>query len=722
MAIGLDVKKAFRTTKHPKSVTDSPAKQFGDQIDQKARHILGLDTTYVPTRNYSASSASTNKPRGVTFSDATTAAVSVGSVTEDSSEENNYTNSSKKGSSVLLKKSRKNELQNGPLKLKTSNNSLQSFYDKSRTPLHVSQQTSDSSSRDFALRRGEPPVLSTTTPEMEHTKQLRFFSRALKKQTPQKDRLEVPTARPLTPSQRSVISTVYDVRSELADSAASQRSASQISVTRVPSPNDKVARSPARHHRTTEHTHKTKQDSVDPARAKINVRRPKVGTRNWFDDLESDSSEGEADLAEPQLHNDFAAEVKAALDDGRIDKFPPRSSSRTPIARQPRPVSVQQIQQDTERKVQELVDLADHLESASTPRKRKIGPLVKADLTKQSILNLSSSDDESEDGASLATSRRHNNRDIRASLMNASWDESRVEYGQALTLDTRESERLMRELQDTEASKPPIPPRATSRNMTYLDDRSTETLTRKDDLMACFPRTPTDSMSRATSMRESVGSEDESTISTKVMTVTRQEENLIAAMRLKKVAMKRAQAVASRQNALRALESGNSRSRAPQNAQPTYRAPTRTNNTSRAPHLPPTRDLRFARPATRTDSVTTFQTDSVPGQSVRSSIATYLSEGSQDLQAPCSVISPSTSSRPQPRPRDTFLSEMTTDSNVTASESEWTPGVRDRDSHVVVLDPFERQLLRQEIPSQYFMEAPFLGWEARANYQAAAAR
>lgn len=731
MTFGLDVRRAFRSSKYPSSKEDDLAKvRAGEALDDKARHILGLDITYVPTRNHSGSSTSTTRPR-ITFSDATTAAVSVGSLTEYSVDDTR-SEVSGKTPSVLLKRNRKGQEER--LQVATSNTSLRSYYDKSRTPLNVSQQTSNSSSRDFALRRGTPSIITTATQEMEHYKQLRFFSRSTRRLQPQdNDRQVFSPGTPTISSSRSIMSI---------DSDAGQSTTSRTSVTR--SLSKRVAQSPLPNkYRTDVHNPcLMANQTLDPARAKVNIKRPKAGTKNWFDNLDSDSSDGESISHESRLGGEFAVEVAAALGDGRIDKFPPRSSSR-PIHRstalQSHPMHVTQ-----ESRMQRIVELTEELVQDGMSKKRKASPFANVDLHAQSVLNLSSSDDEEDEDASSSTYQEEARREIRASLMSGSWDESNVEYGRALAVAPQEPEKVLQKTRSRQTSKPPIPPRAASRiPMTYFEDRSTETLTPNKDIMAAFPRTPSELSfktpsappSGAPSIQEPTFLDNESVISTKLMTVTRQEETLIAAMRLKKIAMRKAQARAHREGALKVLDTNNAGS-------PLKEVPSEnTHRLSQADsiaalrmsYLPSARLQKAAKDQPRSDSVTTFQTDSIRQPSVRSSVATYLSEGSVDPQLPYStkdglltgspIHDPEHTARPgiEKDRRETFLSGMTSESNLTstATPAEWSPRSSVRDSHVVVLDTLDRQLLREEIPSQLFMEPPFLGWEARANMQTA---
>lgn len=733
MSPTLDVKRAFRKSKYVKSVEEPRTQQAADITDAKLRHILGLDATHVGSgRNNSTSSTSTTQLPSVTFSDATTAAVSTDGTTDSLKDESSQLDYPQKVSSVLVKRHRIPEERDTNITPQTSNTSLRSFYDKSRAPLSISQQTSESSTRDLALRVGVPSILSAPSQKMEHPKQLRFFSRSHKSKR-DKAKLAALEAGPgRTPSQRSLAS--FETLSDAGESVLSQSPGSRISVTKGILKRVPTSPVSSKHQKDADQSQARLQATVDPARAKVNVRRPKAGAKNWFDSLDSDSSDGEHTELEPQLNEDFANEVEAAFDSNRIDRFPPRSSSKAPATYSPVTSKAEAVQPSTQLEVRDSQKPIPQTSLPKRIRKPRVNRLAVVDLTKQSVL-LDSSGDENEDGrpSPQPSYQALAHMEIRESLISGPWDDSEIELGEATAVVTKEPERALPQVSNNAPTMAEGSRRVSSRHLTYLDDRSSETLSQHHDLLTSFPRTPSDTTSRGTSVQESVLSDNISVFSTKLMTVTRQEEDLIAAMRLKKIAMKRAQAVAHRQCALKILENDINKTPKPQKR--------REKRFDRLPvPVAPSSPLRLsylASPSTlrhnslRPSSDTTFQTDSIQQPSVRSSMATYLSEGSEDLQLPYSAIDglPMGSSdmpqRTKPRAampaRDTFLSEKTATTTDTVSYGEWSPGGRSRaqDNHVVVLDPLERQLLRDEIPSQLFMERPFLGWEARTNFQTA---
>jgi len=445
---------------------------------------------------------------------------------------------------------------------------------------------------------------------------------------------------------------------------------------------------------------------TDPATAKINVRRPKAGTRNWFDDVESESDEEDNTEIQPRFNGDFASQVEAAFDGGQIDMSLPQ----TPVwdgKELPAKVFAQQIEQPhvTQRDRSPEVPVPN-VDTTPKARKRKGNPFKKADLEEQSVLYLSSSDEEEEQPTSATSYAELARREIRASLM----DGFEVDASQALTMGATSSDKSLQKASPAAQVTPSTTEHVTGGTMTYLDNPSSDTLARHEDLLTSFPQTPTDSLSRHTSIRESVLSESDSLTSTKLMPVTRQEQNLIAAMRLKKIAMKRAQTQAHRQNALKTLERESSYMTAPERQIANGGPPPFNPRSPLRPSYFSATGPTFSKNQLQShDSVTTFQSDSLPGQSTRSSMATYMTGASEDSQPSylpleglplgVSITSQTLSQRPTGSRNNTFLSDKTGSS------------ISSQPTSVAGKLPIERQVPRSDIPSQFFMEKPYLGWQ-----------
>lgn len=714
------MKRVLSKSGHAKTTNEPRQYTYADTDDSKARHILGLDMTHLrPSRRNSSSSTSTNKLRSVTFSNATTAAVTV--TDSSQSERGTPISLSRKASSPLLRRNKRNEISVDGLKAKGSSSSLRSFYDKSRTPLAVSQQTSESSRRDFALRKGAPSIVSASSQETEHSRQVHLMTKSHASPSKDRNRLAPSVMKMSNSSSRSLVPSMPDTTSDTMESLSSQPSGSRISILRNSSSRLSVL-SPVLQ-KLEDCTHPARVE-VDPARAKINVKRPKAGTKNWFDSLDTDSSDDEVDAREPHLTDEFALDMASTLNHRQPKKVPSSSKIQLPAELPSETTHNCQAAGESPQARAELADSVTPTRSQNKrQRKRKINVFENIDLNKQSILDLEPSDDEDHFESSKELSDVS---EISVVGADRSRNDAQVDIAQTISTRQVDSRKASQHLQKTHLVIPQLPKRVSSRMITYLEDCSTETVTQQEDLLTSFPQTPTDTHSRSSSIREYLASEDEATASTKLMTVTRQEESLIAAMRLKKTAMKRAQAFTHRQSALNNLERNSSlgNTRLPK---PGIKDGINGANRHHSP-MTQSRPQPPVAYSQRTDSVTTFQTDSMRQPSVRSSIATYLSEGSEDLQLPYSTTdglpmgssrlrraASTTSDRPR-SDRDTFLSELSM-STYTASPSEWSANGRDNAGGGP--DVLDHQMHRGEIPSQLFLERPFLGWEAQASMQSA---
>lgn len=778
MSFGLDISRAFRKPKAGSiNIQRVPN---ADLSDKKIQQLLGLkDNLNSPQRNNSSSSGSTGNLQSVSFSDATTARVS----TIHSSSKNRdlvpqIPELGLKASSVLLREDYQNankvatNTDSEQLKSFPSNSSLHSFYDRSNAPLSVSQQTSNSSTRDFALRKDTPSILTSTSQEKEHAAQLRIFTRSKsKKKRLDNENLITSEYRPATgasqPSttQGSAFSTSLQPPSTANISLKTSKSGSRISIIQAQTPGTESCPAPTSNMVAPDHPFPLTKPTIEPGHRKINVRRPKAGTKNWFDSL--DDSSDDDNVSEPQLQQSFVHRLSSVEDlnskalAGR-PAIPPRSKLRS--------VSKETLQQNTSTTVppRRPHPLQSHptftatvspkstpsSDSGSTPtstvfteeppKHRKPNPLAQADLKEQSILYLSSSEDEDDDDSDSLiplTPKPVHQTFLRESLMSQG-DDSDFEIAEAWTAESgipkyrqvvhSKSQRNSKSHTNV-ASK-----RSSDGELTYLRDYSSENAVSEDEIISSFPPTPVESVpSKHTSIRDSIASDAQSMLSTRVMTVTKQEESLIAAMRLKKAAMKRNTAAAHQKLALQILEHGAKPSQQ-QSEAPSTSCPSVSQDrphdaqcvgpATQAPSIPERRQV------SRSTSVTTFQSESWRDPSIRSS---FIAESSDELELPYTAMDNFSSTmipaslRPSSsfnrKDRDTFLSTTSTATATTVAPVSPVSPVslssnysshrshRSYNSHVVMLDNLDQQLAREEIPSQLFMERPFIGWERRAQ-------
>jgi hypothetical protein len=210
------------------------------------------------------------------------------------------------------------------------------------------------------------------------------------------------------------------------------------------------------------------------------------------------------------------------------------------------------------------------------------------------------------------------------------------------------------------------------------------------------------------------------------MSVTKQEESLLAAMRLKKAAMRYDSTRDNRLETLRNLEHGQFRTSQPSEGVTDgfESAPQLIVNTQAVANNSST-VRRHRRSLSNDDAVqsrasgTTFQTTTSRNPS-RLSRMTFQTErsvdnitrlslsstGSQDQSLSPSLLSLTTAERRQSR--DTFFSTSSAGRPTHVRKLTAT-------SHVVALDDLDKVPERHEISSQEFIDWPYKGWDARAN-------
>ncbi|KAF2116049.1 hypothetical protein BDV96DRAFT_491583 [Lophiotrema nucula] len=199
----------------------------------------------------------------------------------------------------------------------TSNSTMRSFYDPQKSPLSVSQQTSDSAVRDMALRKGMPPVahgqfiddhvsMSSSFPTSDDSRHAKRKSKParldLSKLFPK------PKANGGYEHARTLLSPNKLVNSPSAMSAASEYFPRPMTREPTPTPNTrghakltKTAKrqqaSPLQPSQSSSPVRLHKRDTYD--NAKINVRRPPRGIQHWFEGLDEVSDEDYEDEATP---------------------------------------------------------------------------------------------------------------------------------------------------------------------------------------------------------------------------------------------------------------------------------------------------------------------------------------------------------------------------------------------------------------------------------------
>ncbi|KIX96601.1 uncharacterized protein Z520_07867 [Fonsecaea multimorphosa CBS 102226] len=707
--------------------------------EYKVQHLLGItETDFNTVRNQSISSSATAKLPALSFSDATTELGSSHPPTEqlDPGAELNL-----KASSVLLHEEFLLKADatgsTNPKRLKTygSSSTINSYYDAHKEPLAVSQQTSESSRRDFALRKGAPVVIKSTTPDKDSLRQLRLFrlskgdnKSAAKKPTKLSSQSGDVTVKMLSGSQRSV-------RSPDQNGTTGHLHPGHHSKT------PRGVRFQSDHPATSINVDKSKTSSIPPSRqespyVKMNIRRPKAGAKHWFDGLEGDSSDDES-VHEPELHPSFVAGMEMAFEGGRIglltnegsrvtthtyetssrgtsSKAP--SSHLLPSSTNPARVSILNAKSS-----RSTLSRNESLEPSSKP---KASSLASTDLHKTSILDLSTSEDDDNDDDPRPIEKGNESGKVplpllRDSIAVESLAESEIEIGTAKAVSTKQNgtAKATPSLRRVHGTRPRGPASSLSKpsnkrrnhRSTYLSDMSSTPTPEDDDLLTSFPPIPTDqASSHRQSFPESCVSDTASIESRRLMSVTRQEESLLAAIRSKKASLGQPFAGSAADRRIQELRYMNKKSTHYQHPPRTSAAlevqlalQERTRGQSQSRYS----DANFDQA-----SCTTFQTGLSTEPSARYSQASFqtgTSNPETEISSSLATFSPTflapSNAAVNRMSRSTFFSTSTNSSRDNSRSR--------RESHyLATLEKLQAPPKREEVSSQDFIDFPYNGW------------
>jgi hypothetical protein len=435
--------------------------------------------------------------------------------------------------------------QSKTLRGQESSSTLHSFYEPQKLPLIVSQQTSDSSSRDFALRKDCPVVV---TPE---SRRKHFFESS---------------------RSREKKSNIKKQRSEGADLS-------------------KLFPKPGSGYRLES------KRTENPPYYKMHVKRPKAGTKHWFDSYDDDVSEEESNF-EPEMQPEFAygldntfmrvpvvnsLAIKQSQSVRDLPRTPETSkSSRILGIEAPfqtpgtylEPTQPPKTYLRPSRPRQRTPNIPT---SKTTPKSSPANPLQTANLKEESVLFLSSDDEDELPVTSRPGTRTTGS--VRESPVMSMLDETDIEIGEARTVrsqpavvahkalrsdvpkprsDPGQPARMKVVVPDRRSSKmasffteisPPIHEIAESRSAIDSSNSHEGTEVNSRVSGANAPEEPTTSLPIEQSEvaptevtlegAESTAPRLPRRASTRLMPVTRQEQALLAAMRSKKAKMRR---------------------------------------------------------------------------------------------------------------------------------------------------------------------------------------
>ncbi|KAL6240983.1 hypothetical protein RBB50_012078 [Rhinocladiella similis] len=728
------------------SATDQGWKAKTGKREHKAQNILGISEAALDTaRNESVSSSNTVKVPTLSFSDATT---ELGSSTAATERPDVIPELKLKASSVLLHEEfcisadKAASIHSKRPRPHRSSSTLNSHYEAQKMPLAISQQTSDSSRRDGALRKGSPMVIKSATPLKEPSRQLRLFRSTNHRDTSGSKKLsKLKPDSPASPprsfldGQRLTTSTNRSRESVSAQSSTKgfvSYSGSHFPRELGPRPTPNFSMVNVK--RPMPYLTHSDAPVETSSHVKVNIRRPKVGAKHWFDGLEGDSSEDES-VHEPEFQPSFVDGMESAFEDGRIglvwkdsvqtstftsDTSDGRvnlesgpSSSRHMLPASAIPPRTSTLNAKSSKSTLSQERFRSHQNQHTPPTEPKSKTLASSDLQTTSILDLSSSDDEE----SRVETSHERLPQLRDSIALESLMESDIVVETAKAIETNQNSsiqatpslrRVARNASkrnaksSTKATRRPL-----NKRQSYFSDGTSQRTIEEQDLLTSFPATPAES--RRTSFQGSCLSDNASIESRRMVSVTKQEESLLAAIRLRSTVSQHAKrSTDPRLRLLQDLDKKSQHRQTPAGATPNDMA--RVNASGQEP-------LNHSEGNSDQASCTTFQTGRSADQSIRFSMASFQTETSLGHDSETSFL-PSPSFAPISNgtnrlSRATFFSTSTSDSRDTSSTQQ-------EHNYRAALEKLSSIPPRDDIPSQEFIDWPYHGWEARSTSLATA--
>jgi hypothetical protein len=448
-----------------------------------------------------------------------------------------------------------------------SSSTIRSFYDPQKTPLSISQQTSNSSARDLALRKGCPPVVSTEKP----ISPLPRYQKTPDVPTPKSTktglvRLDLSMLFP-KPSSRHDHLTRSPIGGRPSD-AVSEQLVMPPAVPFGPSTSQRHRLNIADAKKALPLLRKPNEpalsfDSQESSR--VSAWTPKSGIKYWVDDFEDEDVEDvdEYENVEPRLPTSRDTQPPSKIMPAKLEtyyhnaydtSFQNKRLDPNTGRNQPRLKMLSATERRTASPAREELRLALHKSEFRSKyqgtipakrrtthfRKRRSNLFDKVDVHKDSVLCLSSSDDESETDDSPQSDIGSTIPGIRDSLIIESSDNSDVEIGTAHAIKTNRPKLEQdppREESRSQASRVSkyslktvnIPERHSSRVFSFLSDQSRSLPNTQEGSMAVppMPAPPSELIGNyhhTSQKRNSVN---------RLMTVTPQEQWLLEAIRSK---------------------------------------------------------------------------------------------------------------------------------------------------------------------------------------------
>ena len=482
-----------------------------------------------------------------------------------------------------------------PARRTGSSSTLRSYYDPAKSPLSISQQTSASSARDMALRKGFPPISSSVSHNggaaMELNESDKLHSRhhsvdskvsgsskvsgkSLKKVVGTSRRRPSVTDPPtLYPNAKRTLHAVSPPPALINSSLPKPLIAGGLHHSSPSRLRWWERKGLSNASSTSSPTAVDNKQSYAPyednfSSVKVNVKKPEAGVRHWFDGLEDEEQTFEElhqiDVSRNKLeiykhpltiHEIMSQEPDAARAAPRKSSFSTTSSQRTvPPERELSFRPDLHVQQNYSDSTTQLLDPRNTIGGPvvrtrgilrSSENKKKIQAGL--DLQMQSFLELSSSEDEV--GSNLDPGSSYRCHRIRASIEQASYD-SEVLVGDAQHVQHAKPSALVKRLSQRSSSSrgsdsleivPPVPriadrPKISQRTSSMKWRDIMEEKAGKFEASESTIDTGESSFNGDVSLRTSNPrtTKKQSFRGSKLMKVTSEEEKLLEAMREKR--------------------------------------------------------------------------------------------------------------------------------------------------------------------------------------------
>ena len=440
-----------------------------------------------------------------------------------------------------------------------SSSTLRSHYDPTKSPLCVSQQTSASSARDMALRKGLPQISSPLSNDVTE----KVSPSALDSDRCHVEETEVGCGlarsgtADLFPSCQPPSGSALATKPGLG--SPSQRAFPRHSISKTnsrsgwwkkkmaPEDNSRKLHQPPIKNPTLN------QYDLQFASIKTNIKKPQLGTQNWVEGVADDHNHVR-DLGYEQGTKEQEYQgsswSKHLNEPGQGIPEEDKAVEATSAS-----YSVQYSEHDVEYNVSSMLQLTSETRKSPSQGSRTIKPRVrskslssvKTDLQNQSFLELSSSSDEESDG-SVSEAHAHRRHRIRDSIDQAAIGDDVSVYSAQRVIPVRpkpvvnNSPRKLARASETIPPVPKIParPQLSQRvsSMKWQESAAFKNLAKKNldrSISSAGASVNSQSSSRlaaSESLSAKIGQ------SSKLMAVTPEEEELLEAMRKKRASMK----------------------------------------------------------------------------------------------------------------------------------------------------------------------------------------